>query len=163
MTSPITFASGRFFRHTITAFSRYIPLLASIGACHTAQPGNVVPSQSDSLEARVRTILSQALPTLSGKRPVLTMLEVTYGPGGFSPPHRHPCPVIGYVLEGALRSRVNQAEETVVRAGEAFYEEPNAIHQVSANASDRLPVRFIAYFLCERQGPLSIAAPEGSP
>ena len=144
------------------AFSRYIPLLVCIGACQRAQPGVMAPAQSDSLEAHVRTILRQVLPPLRGERTMLTMLEVTYPPAGFSKPHRHPCAVIGYVLEGALRTQVNQVAEVVVRAGETFYEEPSALHQVSANASDRLPVRFIAYFVCDHERPLSIAAPEAS-
>ena len=29
----------------------------------------------------------------------MTTVEVTYPPGGFSTPHSHPCPVIGYVLK----------------------------------------------------------------
>jgi hypothetical protein len=44
------------------------------------------------------------------------------------------------------------------RAGQSFHEAPDAIHQVSANASTARPVRFLGYFVCDRQGPLSVPA-----
>ena len=90
----------------------------------------------------------------------VTMVEVTYPPGGSSPPHSHPCPVIGYVLEGAYRTQVKGGPESIFRAGDTFYEEPNGIHLISANASDTEPVRFLATFTCDREAPLSIAVPE---
>ncbi len=81
-------------------------------------------------------------------------------PGGSSSPHRHPCAVLGYVVEGALRSATDSGPETTYRAGESFYEAPNAVHRVSANASDREPVRFTASFICDHDTPLSVPAPE---
>jgi quercetin dioxygenase-like cupin family protein len=86
------------------------------------------------------------------------VIEVTYGPGESSPPHRHPCPVIGYVIEGEYRSRSGTEPAVVYRAGQSFYEAPEAVHQVSANASTARPVRFLAYFVCDRQGSLSVPA-----
>jgi quercetin dioxygenase-like cupin family protein len=87
------------------------------------------------------------------------MLEVTYPPGGFSRPHRHPCPVIGYVLDGALRTGIDVTPETIIHAGETFYEAANGLHRVSANASDSEPVRFLAFFLCDNDQSLSVAEP----
>jgi quercetin dioxygenase-like cupin family protein len=92
---------------------------------------------------------------MDGQQLSLRLLEVSYGPGGSSRPHRHPCAVVGYVVEGALRTQMKGGPETVYRAGEGFYEAPNAVHQVSANASDREPVRFLAWFTCDHEAPLS--------
>jgi len=89
----------------------------------------------------------------------VTVVEVTYGPGGASPPHRHPCAVIGYVVDGTLRTRGEGGPDTTYRAGDSFYEPPNAVHLVSANGSDTQPVRFLAYFSCDHDTPLSVAAP----
>jgi quercetin dioxygenase-like cupin family protein len=58
--------------------------------------------------------------------------------------------VIGYVLEGALRMRVNDGPETVYRAGDTFYEAPGDVHATSANASATEPAKFLAYFTCDR-------------
>ena len=50
-------------------------------------------------------------------------------------PTRHPCPVIGYVLHGAVRMQVKGGPEALYQAGDSFYEAPNGIHLVSKNAS----------------------------
>ena len=50
-------------------------------------------------EARI--VFTHALPVLDGGRLEAKVVEVTYGPGEWSPAHSHPCPVIGYVIEGA--------------------------------------------------------------
>ncbi len=139
----------------------FLALLAVLTACHRAQMGAVPPSKRAGQEARVRDILSRALPPLKGDRVKVTMLEVTYSGGGFSRPHRHPCPVIGYVLDGALRTGVGETPEAIVHAGETFYEAPNGLHRVSANASASGPVRFLAFFLCDNDKPLSVAEPSG--
>jgi len=131
-------------------------------ACHRAQSRVVSSGKPAGHEAHVREVLSRAFPSVNGDRLKATVLEVTYAAGGFSRPHRHPCPVIGYVVEGALKTRVDETRETIIRAGEAFYEAPNGIHRVSANASDGEPVRFLAFFLCDNDQPLSVAEPSVS-
>ena len=120
-------------------------------ACHTAAPG--APGGG----AQVRTAISHDLPAMDGGRLKATVVEVTYGPSASSPPHSHPCPVIGYVVDGTLRTQVKGEPEAVYKAGESFYEAPNGVHQVSANASDRKPARLLAYFICDRDTPLSAA------
>jgi quercetin dioxygenase-like cupin family protein len=109
---------------------------------------------------RVRIVLSHALPKLDGSRLKVTVVEVNYGPGESSPPHSHPCAVIGYVVEGALRTQVKGEPEATYRAGDSFYEAPNGVHAVSANASQTEPAKFIAYFVCDHETPLSINVPE---
>ncbi len=107
-----------------------------------------------------RIAFSHPLPPLDGEHLVVTVVEVRYAPGAASTPHQHPCPVVGYILEGAFRSRVLGERETTYTAGQSFYESPNAVHQVSANASATAPVRFLASFTCDHETPLSVAAPE---
>jgi len=109
--------------------------------------------------ARAKTTLSRSLPRLDGANLKVTVVEVTYGPGESSPPHSHPCPIIGYVLEGALRTKVKGETEAVYNVGESFYEAPNGIHAVSANASGSEPARFLAFFVCDHDAPLSVAPP----
>jgi quercetin dioxygenase-like cupin family protein len=108
--------------------------------------------------ANAHVVSSHALPQLDGSHLKVTVVEVSYGPGGSSAPHSHPCPVIGYVLEGALRMQVKGEPETVYKAGETFYEAPNGVHLISANASDKVPARFIVNFVCDRDTPLSVPA-----
>jgi quercetin dioxygenase-like cupin family protein len=117
------------------------------------------PGASSGTETQDRRVLSQALPVMDGRGLRVTVVEVTYGPGGSSRPHRHPCAVVGFVIAGTLRSRLQGEPEALYRAGESFYEAPNRVHLVSANASDRDPVRFLAYFTCDHDAPLGEAVP----
>jgi quercetin dioxygenase-like cupin family protein len=109
---------------------------------------------------RARVALSQVLPKLDGDHLKATVVEVNYGPGESSPPHSHPCAVIGYVAEGALRTQVRGNPEAIYQAGESFYEAPNGVHAVSANASQTKPAKLIAYFVCDHDAPLSVDVPE---
>jgi quercetin dioxygenase-like cupin family protein len=110
-------------------------------------------------EARSRVVLSQAMPPLDGTHLQVTTVEVTYPPGGSSAPHSHPCPVTGYVLKGAVRMQVKGGPLSIYKAGDTFYEAPNGIHMVSANASATEPATFLAYFLCDHSAPLSLKVP----
>ncbi len=89
----------------------------------------------------------------------VTTVEVTYPPGGSSAPHSHPCPVIGYVLKGAVRMQVKGGAPSIYKAGDSFYEAPNGIHLVSENASAKEPATFLAYFICDHAAPLSVKVP----
>jgi quercetin dioxygenase-like cupin family protein len=117
------------------------------------------PAVSSPPGARVRPVFSQALPQLDGTRLQVTTVEVTYPPGGSSAPHSHPCPVIGYVLKGAVRMQVKGGALSIYKAGDSFYEAPNGIHLVSQNASAKEPATFLAYFICDHSTPLSVKVP----
>jgi len=107
---------------------------------------------------RARIVLAEALPKMDGGHLKATVVEVNYGPGESSAPHSHPCPVIGYVLAGTLRTQVRGEAEAVYKPGESFYEAANGVHAVSANASATEPAKFVAFFVCDRDAPLSAAA-----
>src|SRR5437764_9756112 len=103
-----------------------------------------------------RLAFSHALSPLDGAKLQIKLIEVNYGPGESSPPHSHPCPVVGYVLEGAVRMRVGGSPEAVYKAGDTFYEDANGQHLVSANASTTAKARFLAYFTCDHDTPLTV-------
>jgi quercetin dioxygenase-like cupin family protein len=105
-----------------------------------------------------RTAFSGKLPALDGRRLEVTLVEVNYPPGGANPAHRHPCPVVGYVLEGGVRMQVEGRPERIFKPGETFFESPSDVHLISANASQDAPARFLAYFVCDRTTPLSVPA-----
>jgi quercetin dioxygenase-like cupin family protein len=116
-------------------------------------------AQAATPEAHARTVFSQALPQLDGSRLQVATVEVTYPPGGSSAPHSHPCPVIGYVLKGAVRMQVEGGAPSIYTAGESFYEAPNGIHLISENVSAKEPATFLAYFICDHSAPLSAKVP----
>jgi quercetin dioxygenase-like cupin family protein len=107
-----------------------------------------------------RVVFTHGLPVLDGGRLEAKLVEVTYGPGESSHAHSHPCAVIGYVIEGAVRMQVKGEPEATYKAGQSFYEAPNGVHAISANASKTERARFIAYFTCDHEAPLTVAVPE---
>jgi quercetin dioxygenase-like cupin family protein len=109
---------------------------------------------------RGRIVFSHALPKMDGDRLEATVVEVNYGPGESSAPHSHPCAVIGYVITGSIRTQVKGEPERVVKPGESFYEAPNGVHLISANASSTEPAKLLAYLICDHDAPLSIPQPE---
>jgi quercetin dioxygenase-like cupin family protein len=132
---------------------------AAIVLCHVVA-AQVTGDASQDNVAQAQIAFSHALPRLDGTHLRVTVVEIRYGPGESSPPHSHPCPVIGYVVEGALNMQVKGQPETTYKAGASFYEAPNAVHVISANASGKKPAKFIAYFICDHDTPLSIAPPK---
>jgi quercetin dioxygenase-like cupin family protein len=122
----------------------------SLNGCKTA------PAAQARSGAGVKPVFNQALPHMNGDHIKTIGVEVTYAPGAASAPHTHPCAVIGYVLEGAIRTQVKGEAEAVYHVGQTFYEPPNGVHQVSANASSTQPARLLALFTCDRETTLSI-------
>lgn len=143
------------YRQLLSGLS--LALLGSAMPGHPAQPAGTADP------ARIRMIAAQDLPPLDGEHLRARLIEVSYGPGGSSSPHTHACAVMGYVLEGALRTQVKGEPEVVYHSGESFYEAPNGVHLVSANASEEAPVRFLAYFTCDADVPLAAPVSESGP
>ena len=137
---------------------------AAVAGSH-AVPARVSVDPSHGETAwQLRLPFSHALPQMDGGHLRVSVEEVAYGPGESSPPHSHPCPVIGYVAKGAIRTQVKGEPEAIYKAGEIFYEAPNGVHLVSANASNQEPATLIAYFVCDHDTPLSVDAPgHGAP
>lgn len=113
-------------------------------------------SQDNTPRDRARVLLSRDLPRLDSNHLKVTLVEVDYGPGEASKPHSHPCAVVGYVAVGTLRTQVKGEPEIIYRAGQTFYEAPNGVHLVSANASATEPAKLLAYLICDHDAPLSI-------
>ena len=119
-----------------------------------------IPPNGSSASSRIA--ISRALPSMDGAHLRATIVEVTYLPAGKSSPHSHPCPVFGYVFEGAVRMQVKGEDKAIYKAGDSFYEAPNGLHQISENASQTKPAKFLAWYICDHDTPLSVPAPNPS-
>ncbi|MGE0023813.1 MAG: cupin domain-containing protein [Hyphomicrobium sp.] len=110
---------------------------------------NVAAQQDIAPGAKVTVVFDQELPNVPGKSMRAVLVE--YGPGAGSPSHRHPSSAFIYarVLEGAIRSKVNDAPERTYKAGESWTEKPGDHHQVSHNASDTEPAKLLAIFVVD--------------
>ena len=99
--------------------------------------------------AKVTLVYQHELPNCPGKS--IKGVLVEYGPGGYSPGHTHAKSAFIYatVLEGAIRSQINDGPVTVYRAGQSFSELPGDRHAVSANASETQPAKLLAVFVVD--------------
>lgn len=102
-------------------------------------------------------LLRMPLPALPENQEVL-MLEVALAPGQTGNAHRHDAHVFVYVLEGRVNMQVEGGELVTLSPGETFYESPDDVHTVSANASDTEPARFLVYMIRTEGTPVTIPA-----
>ena len=111
--------------------------------------GSVLADEPQFKNAKVTVVSDHELPNVPGKS--LRAVLVEYGPGGGSPSHRHPSSAFIYarVLEGAIRSQVNDGPVTTYQAGQSFSELPGDRHGVSANASETEPAKLLAVFVVD--------------
>src|SRR5712672_1190464 len=100
----------------------------------------------------VEPIASHALPNVPGKR---VTVRVFYGPGGFTPPHRHSGSVTAYITRGEVRSQLGGGPVETFKVGQSFFEPPGATHLVSANASTTEPAELIAVFVADEGAQLT--------
>ena len=110
-------------------------------------------SVSGSIQDVVEPISSHALPNVPGKR--VTIVRVFYGPGGFTPAHRHAGSVTAYVTRGEIRSQLAGGPVETFAVGQSFFEPPGAVHLVSANASMTEPAELIAVFVADEGAQLT--------
>jgi quercetin dioxygenase-like cupin family protein len=134
------------------AFGSALPV--TMDALSTA----IAPLCASSAEAagsgdKVEPIGSYALPNVAGKR--VTMVRVTYGPGGFSRPHRHAGSVTAYITRGEIRSQLGGGPVETFAVGQTFFEPPGSTHLVSANASTTEPAELIAVFVADEGAQLT--------
>ena len=111
--------------------------------------GSVLAAEPKSKNAKVTLVYQHELPNVPGKSVKGVLVE--YGPGGYSPGHTHAKSAFIYatVLEGAIRSKVNDGPEKTYTAGQSFSELPGDRHKVSANASETRPAKLLAVFVVD--------------
>ena len=115
----------------------------------TVPVGSVLADAPKSKNAKVTIVYQHELPTVPGKSVKGVLVE--YGPGGYSPGHTHARSAFIYatVLEGAIRSQVNDGPVKIYKAGENWSELPGDRHAVSANASKTRPAKLLAVFVVD--------------
>jgi quercetin dioxygenase-like cupin family protein len=96
---------------------------------------------------KVTIVYDHVLPNVPGKSMKGVLVE--YGPGVATPGHLHPKSAFIYatVLEGAIRTSVNDGPVVVYKAGQNFSEFPGDRHTLDENASRTEPAKLLAVFV----------------
>jgi quercetin dioxygenase-like cupin family protein len=98
---------------------------------------------------KVTLVYDHALPNVPGKSMKGVLVE--YGPGVTTGAHIHPKSAFIYatVLEGAIRTSVNDGPVVTYRAGQNFSEFPGDRHTLDENASKTEPAKLLAVFVVD--------------
>ena len=121
-------------------------ILCSLLVCSllvaTVPFGSSLAQAPKSKNAKVTLVYQHELPNCPGKS--IKGVLVEYGPDGYSPAHTHAKSAFIYatVLEGAIRSQVNDGPVTTYQAGQSFSELPGD----RANASKTKAAKLFAAF-----------------
>src|SRR5215471_10026447 len=101
-------------------------LIAALCSLLVAIPSSasVLAHAPESENATITLVYQHEVPNIPGKSVKGVLVE--YGPGGHSPAHTHPKSAFIYatVLEGAIRSQVNDGPVTTYEAGQSWSELP---------------------------------------
>jgi quercetin dioxygenase-like cupin family protein len=93
-----------------------------------------------------------------GFEAVLVELNIPPGQRSSGPGHRHPGPVLGYVVEGQMRFAINHEPEQVVPVGGTFFEPEGAVHTTMGSARTDGPTRVLVFMLVPKGSPLTAPA-----
>jgi quercetin dioxygenase-like cupin family protein len=107
-------------------------------------------------EAKVTSVSTTDLQGLPGKEGLTLLVE--YPPGSSDPIHRHNAHAFVYVLEGSIVMQVRGGKETIVNAGQTFYEGPEDVHVIGRNASQTKPAKFVAVLVKDKGAPAVVPA-----
>jgi quercetin dioxygenase-like cupin family protein len=104
---------------------------------------------ADDKGPKVTIVYDHALPNVPGKS--MKGILVEYGPGVATGAHIHPKSAFTYatVLEGAVRTSVNDGPAVVYKAGQNFAEMPGDRHSVDENASKTEPAKMLAVMVVD--------------
>ncbi|BCI80344.1 cupin [Mycolicibacterium sp. TY66] len=103
-------------------------------------------------------LIEQALPNVPGK--TFTSAVVEFPPGARAAPHRHGDAFIyAYVLDGAVRSQVDDSPVTEYRRGQNWVEQPGAHHVLTENTSQTEPAKLLVVFVSNTGDSLKVDDP----
>jgi len=90
----------------------------------------------------------------------INIMEINFPSGQKAAYHKHPCPVVGYIVSGKILLQVEGDSAKVLKAGDAFYEpaETPIIH--FDNYSETAPASFIAFYLTDKEKELIELLPQ---
>jgi quercetin dioxygenase-like cupin family protein len=125
-----------------------------IGAvAQAAETHNAAHESAGGKGVTVKKLFDYPLEELPGHNAVVVRVDLA--PGASSPPHHHPGSVIGYVLSGTVRIKIDPDAVSDYKRGELWYEPPKAVHRVTANLSKTAPAAILAFMIVPHGEPLT--------
>ncbi|HZP47217.1 MAG TPA: cupin domain-containing protein [Vicinamibacterales bacterium] len=138
-------------REAAAAFAMFAAAIEGLGA-REASDGAGAPQAPQA----PNVVFKHDLPAVNLDGWEVTVSHVDMPPGRVGAAHQHAGFVLAYVVSGKVITKVSgQGPEHVVNAGEMFYEQPGATHEVSKNASQTEPARLLALIFAPKGATLT--------
>jgi quercetin dioxygenase-like cupin family protein len=123
---------------------------------------SLLPAGLDAQTPAPRPVTELARHALTGPlaafEAVLVELNIPPGQRSSGPGHRHPGPVLGYVVEGQMQFAINNEPEKVLPVGGTFFEPSGAVHTTNGSARADGPTRAVVFMLVPKGSPLTSPA-----
>lgn len=111
----------------------------------TGQLRSLLPAEAQAQTPagqRTTDLFKQEMTDVMGRH--LTVRLTERDPGNGSAAHRHPgSHTVGYILEGTYEVKIGDGPVRTLKAGEVFYEQPNALHAISRNPSTTEKLKYL--------------------
>ncbi|MFE7121378.1 cupin domain-containing protein, partial [Streptomyces sp. NPDC057654] len=149
----------------VTAVLLAVAAVTAVGACgseaeHETAGARAGATASTHPPATPPPLFQQELPNVKGK--TFTARTVEFPPAGHAPPHRHGRAfVYAYVLDGAVRSKLEGQPTHTYRQGENRVEQPGAHHVTTENTSRTEPARLLVVYVSNTGDELKVDDPPG--
>lgn len=140
-----------------------VAALTAATACSTvdqpAHANEAVPAAVSTRPSETfKPLLQQALPNVKGK--TFTSAIVDFPPNARAMPHRHgQAFVYAYVLEGAVRSKLDDKPVATYHQGQNWVEQPGTHHVLTENTSRTKPARLLVVFVANTGDRLKVDDP----
>lgn len=81
---------------------------------------------------------------------------IEYAPGADGSGHHHPIVGVGHMLSGTILSAFAGDEAVSIKEGQSFVDAAHLIHNVSRNASEIEPLRFVIAYTVRHREPVTV-------
>lgn len=135
--------------------------LTATTGCSTersAQAQEPAPTATAATSESLKPLIKQPLPDVDGK--TFTSAIVELPPNVRATPHRHgQAFVYAYVLDGTVRSQVDDQPVTTYHQGDNWVEQPGAHHVLTENTSPTEPAKLLVVFVSNTGDALKVNDP----
>ena len=126
----------------------------------TDQLRSLVPTEAQAQAQtgqRTTDLFKQEMTDVMGRHLTVRLTERDPGNGGGA--HRHPgSHTVGYILEGTYEVKIDDGPVRTLKAGEVFYEQPNALHAISRNPSTTDRLKYLIIQVSDPSKPATVPA-----
>ena len=140
-----------------TALS-YVAVAAIASVATFAITNQQTPAQAQTRQTTTE-LFKQVMTDVGGRHFTVRLTE--RDPGNGSAAHRHPgSHTVGYILEGTYEVKIDDGPVRTLKAGEVFYEAPNALHAISRNPSTTQKLKYLVIQVYDPSKPATVPEPQ---